>query len=95
MARCRPLALVARQPTLATQGLAAVIGLFMLFERYGIQLARLHMRPDLPMLWQLFQLGLPAAVEQATRALGLMLMTIWWPGSAPLRWPLTALGRGC
>ncbi len=46
--------------TLATQGLAAVIGLFMLFSgRYGIQLARLHMRPDLPMLWQLFRLGQP------------------------------------
>ncbi len=79
--------------TLATQGLAAVIGLFMLFSgRYGIQLARLHMRPDLPMLWQLFRLGLPAAVEQATRALGLMLMTILVAGFGTVA--LAAYGIG-
>lgn len=62
--------------TVATQGLAALIGLIMLFSgRYGIHLRLVQLKPDFPLLWQLLKLGLPAAVEQATRALGLMVMT--------------------
>lgn len=63
--------------TVICQGLAAVVGLAMLFSgRYGIHLVARHLRPDFALLWRLFKLGTPAAVEQSTRALGLMLMTI-------------------
>ena len=63
--------------TVITQGLAAVVGLWMLFSgRYGIALRARHLVPDVATLWRLFKLGAPSAVEQSTRALGLMLMTI-------------------
>lgn len=63
--------------TVITQGLAAVVGLWMLFSgRYGIALRARHLVPDIATLWRLFKLGAPSAVEQSTRALGLMLMTI-------------------
>ncbi|ALM54394.1 MATE family efflux transporter [Halomonas huangheensis] len=62
--------------TVITQALSAVIGLYLLFYgRFGIQLQWHHMRPDLHLLWRLFALGGPTAVEQSTRALGMMLMT--------------------
>lgn len=62
--------------TVITQALSAIIGLKILFSgRYGIQLKWPQMRPDFPLLWRLFSLGGPTAVEQSTRALGMMLMT--------------------
>ncbi|WP_233544107.1 MATE family efflux transporter [Salinisphaera sp. Q1T1-3] len=63
--------------TVVTQGLAATVGLGMLFSgRYGIALRAHHLVPDGATLWRLTRLGAPSAVEQSTRALGLMLMTI-------------------
>lgn len=63
--------------TVITQGLAAVVGLWMLFSgRYGIALRARHLIPDIATLWRLLRLGAPSAIEQSTRALGLMLMTI-------------------
>jgi len=62
--------------TVITQALSAIIGLRILFSgRYGIQLKCQQMRPDPALLWRLFALGGPTAVEQGTRALGMMLMT--------------------
>lgn len=79
--------------TVVTQGLAAVVGLAMLFSgRYGIRLQRSHLVPDFTLIWRLLKLGLPAAVEQSTRALGLMLMTILVAGFGTIT--LAAYGIG-
>lgn len=79
--------------TVITQGLAAVVGLAMLFSgRYGIRLERAHLMPDFALIWRLLKLGLPAAVEQSTRALGLMLMTILVAGFGTVA--LAAYGIG-
>lgn len=79
--------------TVITQGLAAVVGLVMLFSgRYGIHLVRRHLLPDPAMIWRLLRLGLPAAVEQSTRALGLMLMTVLVAGFGTVA--LAAFGIG-
>ena len=62
--------------TLATQGLAAAAGLFLLFRgRHGIQLRPGSFRPDPAYIARAFRLGFPASVEQSARALGLMVMT--------------------
>ncbi len=61
--------------TVVTQGLAAAVGLSMLFSgRYGIHLQLRNMRPEPRLLWRLLKLGVPASVEQSTRALGLILI---------------------
>jgi len=79
--------------TVITQGLAAVVGLWMLFSgRYGIALKPANLVPDPALLWRLFSLGFPSAIEQSTRALGLMLMTILVAGFGTVT--LAAYGIG-
>lgn len=79
--------------TVVTQGLAAVVGLWMLFSgRYGIALRPANLVPDVRLLWRLFKLGFPSAVEQSTQALGLMLMTILVAGFGTVT--LAAYGIG-
>ncbi|WP_006914741.1 MATE family efflux transporter [Salinisphaera shabanensis] len=79
--------------TVITQGLAAMVGLAMLFSGgYGIRLVRAHLVPDFALIWRLLKLGLPAAVEQSTRALGLMLMTVLVAGFGTIT--LAAYGIG-
>lgn len=79
--------------TVITQGLAAIVGLAMLFSGgYGIRLVRAHLVPDFALIWRLLKLGLPAAVEQSTRALGLMLMTVLVAGFGTIT--LAAYGIG-
>ena len=79
--------------TVITQGLAAIVGLGMLFSgRYGISLRPANLWPDMALLWRLLKLGLPAAIEQSTRALGLMLMTILVAGFGTVT--LAAYGIG-
>ena len=66
----------AAMATLGTQGLAAVIGVGVLFSgRYGIKLTWQRFRPDWPLANRMLRLGFPASVEQSTRALGLSLVT--------------------
>ncbi len=66
----------AAMATLGTQGLAAVIGIGVLFSgRYGIRLTWRRFRPDWPLANRMLRLGFPASVEQSTRALGLSVMT--------------------
>ncbi len=58
--------------TIGSQGLAAVIGVLLLFSgRYGIHLRRGDLLPDLPLIRRILYLGVPASVEQSVRALGL------------------------
>ena len=63
--------------TIISQGIAAVIGLALLASgRYEIHVRwREHLRLDWPLIRRMFALGLPASVEQSTRALGLVAMT--------------------
>jgi putative MATE family efflux protein len=62
--------------TVLTQGIAAVIGLALLFS--GKQAIRLRGRdllaPDIPLLRRMVRLGAPAALEQTTRGLGFAAM---------------------
>jgi putative MATE family efflux protein len=62
--------------TVGTQGVAALIGLFMLFSgRYGIHLRTENMRFDFRLFKKMFSLGLPASLSQSSRALGLAVMS--------------------
>ncbi|MEJ2503706.1 MAG: MATE family efflux transporter, partial [Gemmatimonadota bacterium] len=62
--------------TVLTQGIAAVIGLVLLFS--GKQAIRLRARDlaglDIPLLGRMVRLGAPAALEQTTRGLGFAVM---------------------
>ncbi|NOT43480.1 MAG: MATE family efflux transporter [Acidobacteria bacterium] len=62
--------------TLATQTLAAAIGLWALLGgRYGIQLQWSDFRPDWAFVQRAFALGFPASIEASARALGMTAMT--------------------
>jgi putative MATE family efflux protein len=62
--------------TIATQGLAAIIGIMLLIKgRYQIQLHLKDLKPDMPLIKKMFKLGFPASIEQSTRALGMTIMT--------------------
>ncbi len=62
--------------TLATQGLAAFLGLSIFLRgRHGIQLRWRDFRPDLPYVKRAFLLGFPGSIELSTRALGLIVMS--------------------
>ncbi len=63
--------------TIGTQGLAAIIGIFILFSgKYGIHLRREHLMFDWPVIKKMFKLGYPASIEQSARALNFTVMTI-------------------
>ena len=62
--------------TLVTQGIAALVGFTLLLgNRYGIHLRARDFRPDLRLIRRTFLLGLPASIEQSSRALGLTILT--------------------
>ena len=61
--------------TLATQVLAALIGMAVLRAgRHGVHLQPRDFLPDLAYMKRAFYLGAPASVEQSARALGLMVL---------------------
>lgn len=61
--------------TLFTQGLAAFAGIALLLSaRFDVRLQPRALRPHATTMIQLFRLGLPASIEQSTRALGLIVM---------------------
>jgi MATE family, multidrug efflux pump len=67
----------AAMATVFTQALATVIGFAFLFSgRHGLRPRPADFRPDWRVIAKTFKLGLPASVEQATRALSLTLMTL-------------------
>ena len=66
----------AAMATIITQGLAAITGLYLLFGgKYGIHLKKKNLILDIGLIKNLFKLGLPASIEQSTRALGILLIT--------------------
>ncbi len=63
--------------TIVSQGLAAVLGILLLFSgRYGIHLHLAELRPDISLIKRMVRLGIPSSIEQSTRALALMVLTI-------------------
>ncbi|MBI4127140.1 MATE family efflux transporter [Candidatus Peregrinibacteria bacterium] len=66
----------AAMATVGTQGIAALIGLFILIRGYcGIRLRARDFKPDFRLISRMFKLGFPASLEQSSRALGLTIMT--------------------
>jgi putative MATE family efflux protein len=62
--------------TLATQTLAAVIGIAALLSgKYGIHLEWSDFTPDWNFVARAFKLGFPATIEQSARGLGMTVMT--------------------
>lgn len=63
--------------TVMTQGLAAVVGIWLLFSgKYGIRLRVRNLLPDFALIKKMVGLGVPASLEQSTRAAGLTVMTL-------------------
>lgn len=63
--------------SVVTQALSAVIGLWILFRgKSGIKIHFNEMRPHLFTLRRVVNLGLPASIEQSTRALGMTFMVV-------------------
>lgn len=66
----------AAMATIATQGLAAIIGIMLLIKgRPQIQLHLNDLKPDISLIKRMFKLGFPASIEQSARALGMTIMT--------------------
>lgn len=60
-----------------TQALSAAIGLFILYKgKSGIKINFNQMRPHLSTLKRIVNLGIPASIEQSTRALGMTMMVV-------------------
>jgi putative MATE family efflux protein len=63
--------------TVCTQAIAAIIGFTLLFRGHaGIRLRWDRFRPDFPLIARMLRIGIPASVEQSTRALSLAVMTL-------------------
>lgn len=61
--------------TIGTQSVAMFLGFAVLFSgAYGIRFERAIFRPDFALMKRIVNLGLPASVEQSTRALGMSIM---------------------
>lgn len=62
--------------TVATQSLAAIVGLIVLLRgEHSVHLVWRDFTPDPAYIKRAFFLGLPASIEQSARALGLMVLT--------------------
>lgn len=62
--------------TLSTQGIAAIIGMAVLWlGKSGVHVRRKDFIPDFEYIRRAFLLGFPASIEQSARALGLTMMT--------------------
>ncbi|MCG2419691.1 MATE family efflux transporter [Aequorivita sp. F47161] len=63
--------------SVVTQAVAAAIGLIILFRgRHGIKISLASMYFNMMNLKRTFKLGLPASIEQSTRALGMTFMMV-------------------
>lgn len=63
--------------SIITQALSAVIGLYILYKgRSGIKINPKEMFPHFVTLKKIVKLGVPASIEQSTRALGMTMMVV-------------------
>lgn len=62
--------------TIISQGISAFIGLGILFfGKYDLKIRIKDLKPDLLIIKKMFLIGLPASIEQSTRAISLIIMT--------------------
>ncbi|MEX0608873.1 MAG: MATE family efflux transporter [Balneolaceae bacterium] len=60
-----------------TQGLSAAVGLYILWRgKSGIKINWADMKVDISWIKRMFELGIPASLEQSTRAAGMTMMVI-------------------
>lgn len=79
--------------TIGTQGIAAIVGLYLLINgRFSIHMKLHDFVPDYPLIKKMLLLGLPASIEQSTRALGMTIMTFLVAGFGTVS--LAAYGIG-
>lgn len=63
--------------TILAQGLAGVVGLWLLFSgRYGLHLRLRHMKPDPALIKRIVRLGVPSSLDQSMRALGIAVLMV-------------------
>lgn len=63
--------------SIITQGISAVVGLWILFRgSYGIKIKLSQMKPDFKWIKKLFVLGIPSSLDQSSRAAGMTLMVM-------------------
>lgn len=63
--------------TVGTQGIAAIAGVGLLARgSLGVTLRLPDLRPDLPLIGSMFRMGIPASLEQSTRAAGIAMMAV-------------------
>ncbi|WP_029033509.1 MATE family efflux transporter [Salinimicrobium terrae] len=63
--------------SIITQAISAAIGLWILFKgKSGIRIHANQMKPHLSTLKKIVNLGIPASIEQSTRALGMTFMVV-------------------
>ncbi|MFH1820617.1 MAG: MATE family efflux transporter [Candidatus Nealsonbacteria bacterium] len=66
----------AAMATVATQGLSTVIGFSILFSgKYNIHLKKVNLKPNFSLIQKIFRLGVPASMEQSSRALAVIVMS--------------------
>lgn len=67
----------AAMATLATQGLALIAGMFLVFRGHsGIKLSLLYFVPNYAKMWKIIKLGIPTSLEQISRSSGFIVMTV-------------------
>ncbi|MBK1882109.1 MATE family efflux transporter [Luteolibacter pohnpeiensis] len=79
--------------TIGTQSIAMLTGFCVLFSgRYGIHFRLAGFRPDFGMMKRILKLGLPASIEQSTRALGMSMMIFLVAGFGTLTVAIFGIG---
>jgi len=79
--------------TIGTQGLAALIGLFLLIRgKNQLQFNIHNLNFDFPLIKKMFRLGVPSSIEQSARAFGMVVITFLAAGFGTLT--LAAYGIG-
>lgn len=67
----------AAMASIITQGISAVVGLWILFRgSYGIKIKLSQMKPDFKWIKKLFVLGIPSSLDQSSRAAGMTVMVM-------------------
>ena len=63
--------------TIFTQGVAFIIGIILLLKgKDGLKLERIHLKFDFKLMNKIVKLGLPASIEQSSRAIRMIVITM-------------------
>lgn len=79
--------------TVAARGVGVVVGLGLLFvSSYGLDLAPIHLLPDLVDIYELLRLGVPSSLEDASTSLAILVVALFVASFSPA--VVTAYGVG-